>query len=180
MSKFLLHPLAWSILFAQFSMSAMAQSQPESQIAELEKITVKAEESSENSNSSTVLTQFDHSLLDVPFTKSHVSAQDIKNNNIQRVSDALALVNGVVYQDSYGGGFWDNYSFRGFSTDPNMGTNYLRNGLSSLSGIHTARDMVNVQAIDFLKGPMAAMYGQGAIGGIMNITTKQPEWTPKK
>lgn len=41
MSKFLLHPLAWSILFAQFSMSAMAQSQPESQIAELEKLRLK-------------------------------------------------------------------------------------------------------------------------------------------
>ncbi len=64
MSKFLLHPLAWSI-YLLISMSAMAQSQPESQIAELEKITVKAEESSENSNSSTVVTQFDHSLLDV-------------------------------------------------------------------------------------------------------------------
>jgi iron complex outermembrane receptor protein len=55
----------------------------------------------------------------------------------------------------------------------------MRNGLSSVSGIHTARDMVNIQAIDFLKGPMAAMYGQGAIGGIMNITTKQPEWEKK-
>ncbi|WP_151798894.1 TonB-dependent receptor [Acinetobacter calcoaceticus] len=179
MSKFLLNPLAWSILFAQFSMSAMAQSQTDQQIAELEKITIKAEDVAETSISSTALTQFEHSLLSVPFTKSHVSEQDIKNNNIQRVSDALSRVNGVVYQDSYGGGFWDNYSFRGFSTDPNMGTSYLRNGLSSLSGIHTPRDMVNVQAIDFLKGPMAAMYGQGAIGGIMNITTKQPEWTQK-
>lgn len=179
MSKFLLNPLAWSILFAQFSMSAMAQSQTDQQIAELEKITIKAEDVAETSFSSTALTQFDHSLLSVPFTKSHVSAEDIKNNNIQRVSDALSRVNGVVYQDSYGGGFWDNYSFRGFSTDPNMGTSYLRNGLSSLSGIHTPRDMVNIQAIDFLKGPMAAMYGQGAIGGIMNITTKQPEWTQK-
>lgn len=179
MSKFLLNPLAWSILFAQFSMSAMAQSQPHSQTTELEKITIKAEDVAETSFSSTGLTQFEHSLLSVPFTKSHVSEQDIKNNNIQRVSDALSRVNGVVYQDSYGGGFWDNYSFRGFSTDPNMGTSYLRNGLSSLSGIHTPRDMVNVQAIDFLKGPMAAMYGQGAIGGIMNITTKQPEWTQK-
>ncbi|MBI1447638.1 TonB-dependent receptor [Acinetobacter sp. AC1-2] len=179
MSKFLLNPLAWSILFAQFSMSAMAQSQPNGQTTELEKITIKAEDVAETSFSSTALTQFDHSLLSVPFTKSHVSEQDIKNNNIQRVSDALSRVNGVVYQDSYGGGFWDNYSFRGFSTDPNMGTNYLRNGLSSLSGIHTPRDMVNIQAIDFLKGPMAAMYGQGAIGGIMNITTKQPEWTQK-
>lgn len=179
MSKFLLNPLAWSILFAQFSMSAMAQSQPNGQTTELEKITIKAEDVAETSFSSTALTQFDHSLLSVPFTKSHVSAEDIKNNNIQRVSDALSRVNGVVYQDSYGGGFWDNYSFRGFSTDPNMGTSYLRNGLSSLSGIHTPRDMVNIQAIDFLKGPMAAMYGQGAIGGIMNITTKQPEWTQK-
>lgn len=179
MSKFLLNPLAWSILFAQFSMSAMAQSQPNGQTTELEKITIKAEDVAETSFSSTGLTQFDHSLLSVPFTKSHVSEQDIKNNNIQRVSDALSRVNGVVYQDSYGGGFWDNYSFRGFSTDPNMGTSYLRNGLSSLSGIHTPRDMVNIQAIDFLKGPMAAMYGQGAIGGIMNITTKQPEWTQK-
>lgn len=179
MSKFLLNPLAWSILFAQFSMSAMAQSQTDQQIAELEKITIKAEDVAETSISSTALIQFEHSLLSVPFTKSHVSEQDIKNNNIQRVSDALSRVNGVVYQDSYGGGFWDNYSFRGFSTDPNMGTSYLRNGLSSLSGIHTPRDMVNVQAIDFLKGPMAAMYGQGAIGGIMNITTKQPEWTQK-
>lgn len=179
MSKFLLNPLAWSILFAQFSMSAMAQSQPNNQTTELEKITIKAKDVAETSFSSTGLTQFEHSLLSVPFTKSHVSAEDIKNNNIQRVSDALSRVNGVVYQDSYGGGFWDNYSFRGFSTDPNMGTSYLRNGLSSLSGIHTPRDMVNIQAIDFLKGPMAAMYGQGAIGGIMNITTKQPEWTQK-
>lgn len=179
MSKFLLNPLAWSILFAQFSMSAMAQSQPNGQTTELEKITIKAEDVAETSFSSTALTQFEHSLLSVPFTKSHVSEQDIKNNNIQRVSDALSRVNGVVYQDSYGGGFWDNYSFRGFSTDPNMGTSYLRNGLSSLSGIHTPRDMVNVQAIDFLKGPMAAIYGQGAIGGIMNITTKQPEWMQK-
>lgn len=179
MSKFLLNPLAWSILFAQFSMSAMAQSQPNGQTTELEKITIKAEDVAETSISSTALTQFEHSLLSVPFTKSHVSEQDIKNNNIQRVSDALSRVNGVVYQDSYGGGFWDNYSFRGFSTDPNMGTSYLRNGLSSLSGIHTPRDMVNIQAIDFLKGPMAAMYGQGAIGGIMNITTKHPEWTQK-
>lgn len=122
MSKFLLNPLAWSILFAQFSMSAMAQSQTDQQVAELEKITIKAEDVAETSFSSTALTQFGHSLLSVPFTKSHVSEQDIKNNNIQRVSDALSMVNGVVYQDSYGGGFWDNYSFRGFSTDPNMGT----------------------------------------------------------
>lgn len=178
---FLLHPLTWGIFAASVSATAHAANQvnDSTTVSDLPIITVSAEKQDERHSSSQAITQFKHKLLEVPFTKSHVSEKDIQNYNIQRVSDALALVNGVMYQDSYGGGFWDNYSFRGFSTDPNMGTMYMRNGLSSLNGIHAPRDMVNIQSIDFLKGPMAAMYGQGAIGGIMNITTKQPEWTPK-
>lgn len=178
---FLLHPLTWGIFAASMSATVNAADQvnDSTTVSDLPIITVSAEKQDERHSSSQAITQFKHKLLEVPFTKSHVSEKDIQNYNIQRVSDALALVNGVMYQDSYGGGFWDNYSFRGFSTDPNMGTMYMRNGLSSLSGIHAPRDMVNIQSIDFLKGPMAAMYGQGAIGGIMNITTKQPEWHPK-
>lgn len=185
MSKFLFHPLAWSIFLVQISVTNAVAAQSTDNEAQtssstvLPTITVTAEKQDERHASSQAITQFNHNLLDVPFTKSHVSAEDIQNQNIQRVNDALSLVNGVVYQDSYGGGFWDNYSFRGFSTDPNMGTMSMRNGLSSLNGIHTPRDMINIQSIDFLKGPMAAMYGQGAIGGIMNITTKQPEWQQK-
>lgn len=180
MAKFIFHPLTLSILLAQFSMATVSAAETnENGATQLATITLTAEKQDERHTSSQAITQFNHDLLEVPFTKSHVSNEDIQNHHVQRVSDALSLVNGVVYQDSYGGGFWDNYSFRGFSTDPNMGTIYMRNGLSSVSGIHTPRDMVNIQAIDFLKGPMAAMYGQGAIGGIMNITTKQPEWQNK-
>lgn len=181
MKYFHFHPLALAILAVQFASTATlaAESSTEMDATRLATIIVTAEKQDERHSSSQAMTQFNHDLLDVPFTKSHVSSTDIQNHNVQRISDALSLANGVVYQDSYGGGFWDNYSFRGFSTDPNMGTIYMRNGLSSVSGIHTTRDMVNIQAIDFLKGPMAAMYGQGAIGGIMNITTRQPEWQPK-
>ncbi|MCH7331589.1 TonB-dependent receptor [Acinetobacter modestus] len=181
MKIFHFHPLLIAILAVQLSANSTsaAETLVNKDVTQLPIITITAEKQDERHSSSQAITQFNHDLLDVPFTKSHVSATDIQNHNVQRISDALSLVNGVVYQDSYGGGFWDNYSFRGFSTDPNMGTIYMRNGLSSVSGIHTTRDMVNIQAIDFLKGPMAAMYGQGAIGGIMNITTKQPEWQPK-
>ena len=182
MAKFIVHPLTLSILLVQLSINVVFAAEAVEQdtdITQLSTITLTAEKQDERHTSSQAITQFNHDLLDVPFTKSHVSEIDIQNHNVQRISDALSLVNGVVYQDSYGGGFWDNYSFRGFSTDPNMGTIYMRNGLSSVSGIHTPRDMVNIQAIDFLKGPMAAMYGQGAIGGIMNITSKQPEWQSK-
>jgi len=181
MKIFHFHPLLIAILAVQLSANSTsaAETLVNKDVTQLPTITITAEKQDERHSSSQAMTQFNHDLLDVPFNKSHVSSTDIQNHNVQRISDALSFVNGVVYQDSYGGGFWDNYSFRGFSTDPNMGTIYMRNGLSSVSGIHTPRDMVNIQAIDFLKGPMAAMYGQGAIGGIMNITTKQPEWQPK-
>lgn len=176
----LLLTLSIYVLSYQSSLAAEDQSNSDQRVAQLATLVISAEKQDERHSSSQAITQFNHELLDVSFSKSHVSKQDLQNHHVQRVSDALSLVNGVVYQDSYGGGFWDNYSFRGFSTDPNMGTAYMRNGLSSISGIHTSRDMVSIQAIDFLKGPMAAMYGQGAIGGVMNITTKQPEWQSEK
>lgn len=180
MSKFLFNPLMSSLVLAQCSTYAIAVEMPLNEtVATLSTIQLTSEKQNEKYSSSQAITQFNHHLLDVPFTKSHVSSDYIQKYNVDRVSDALSLVNGVVYQDSYGGGFWDNYSFRGFSTDPNMGTIYMRNGLSAVSGIHSPRNMVNIQAIDFLKGPMAAMYGQGAIGGVMNITTVQPEWQQK-
>lgn len=149
------------------------------QVKQLPTLIITAEKQDETLISSQAMTQFQHDLLDIPFIKSHLSNTEIENYHVQTISDALAMVSGVFYQDSYGGGGWDNYSFRGFSTDPNMGTANLRNALSAISGIHVPRNMVNIESIDFLKGPMAAMYGQGAIGGVLNITNKQPEWENK-
>ncbi|KAA8735581.1 TonB-dependent receptor [Acinetobacter qingfengensis] len=179
MSKFLLHPLTWSLALIQISITVYAEQNNTDAVQEIEQLptlVVKAEKQNEKFNSSQAITQFQHNLLDVPFNKSHLSVTELENYHIKNISDALSMVSGVFYQDSYGGGGWDNYSFRGFSTDPNMGTSNLRNGLSTIPGIHVPRDMVNVEAVDFLKGPMAAMYGQGAIGGVLHISTKQPEW----
>lgn len=178
MFKFSISPLMLGILVAHLYTNTHADevnSVPSSDLQQLPTLNLTAQKQNEQFTSSQALTQFNHDLLDTPFTKSHLSQTDIQHHNVQRISDALRLTSGVFYQDSYGGG-WDNYSFRGFSTDPNMGTANLRNGLSAISGIHVPRDMVNIQAIDFLKGPMAAMYGQSAIGGVLNMTTKQPEW----
>ena len=174
MPGFLFHPLTWSILLSQISMTAYAEALKSEKLPTL---IVTAGKQDEKFSSSQTMTQFEHHLLDVPFIKSHLSGADIQNYNVQRISDALSMVSGVFYQDSYGGGGWDNYSFRGFSTDPNMGTTHLRNGLRGISGIHVPRDMLNVDTLDFLKGPMAAMYGQGAIGGVLNVISKQPEWS---
>ncbi|ANF83291.1 ligand-gated channel protein (plasmid) [Acinetobacter sp. NCu2D-2] len=133
----------------------------------------------ESLRQSQVLTKFHHDLLDIPFQKTHLSTQIIQQQDIQRIDQALNLVSGVFHQNNYGGGFWDNYSFRGFQGNPNTGVDTIRNGLSVNRGITAPRDMVNIESLDFLKGPSAALYGRGEVGGALNVTTKKPQWTPE-
>lgn len=142
----------------------------------LDPIIVTTTSAVESASLSQSITKFQHELLDIPFNKTHLAEQILKQHDIQRIDQALNLVSGVSNNNSYGGGFWDNYSFRGFEGNPNTGVEYIRNGLGVNRGISAPRDMVNIASLDFLKGPNAALYGRGEIGGALNVTTKKPSW----
>src|SRR5206468_2745522 len=86
-------------------------------------------------------------------------------------------VSGVSRQNDFGG-TWDNFSIRGFSGNENTGPNFLRNGLGGNRGISAPRDTANVERIEFLKGPAAAVYGSSEPGGTLNIVTKKPLFQP--
>lgn len=142
----------------------------------LETIRIQADTSQQDIQQNSSASKFTHDVLDIPFNRSFISQQVIEQQDVQRIDDALTLVSGVFHQNNYGGGFWDNYSFRGFSSDPNLGTASIRNGLSVNRGISAPKDMVNIESLDFLKGPMAALYGRGETGGLLNINSKKPQW----
>ncbi|WP_336930857.1 TonB-dependent siderophore receptor [Acinetobacter tandoii] len=164
-----------SLSLSLFTPFCWAESTPEI----LKTIQLQAETLTESSRQTTALTKFSHDILDIPFSRSLLSKDFIQQQDVQRIDDALAQVSGVYHQTNYGGGFWDNYSFRGFSTDPNIGAQIIRNGLSVNRGLSAPRDMVNIESLDFLKGPTAALYGRGETGGLLNINTKQPKWEPQ-
>lgn len=142
----------------------------------LETIRVQAESTREDVSQNSSATKFTHDVLDVPFNRAYLSKQIMEQQDVQRIDDALTLVSGVFHQNSFGGGFWDNYSFRGFSTDPNLGAAMIRNGLSVNRGISAPKDVVNIESLEFLKGPMAALYGRGETGGLLNLNSKKPQW----
>lgn len=146
------------------------------QVQELDTIVVNATANGESLTQNSALTKFEHDVLDVPFNRSFMSNEQLKQQDIQRVDDAIHLVSGVFHQSNYGGGFWDNYSFRGFGSDPDMGATTIRNGLSVNRGISSPKDMVNLESMDFLKGAGATVYGRGETGGLLNVTTKKPSW----
>lgn len=145
----------------------------------LSTITLQAATEQETEKKTSATTKFAHDIVDVPFSRSFLSEEILKQQDVQRIDEAIQLVTGVYAQNNYGGGFWDNYSIRGFTTDPNVSATIIRNGLSVNRGLSAPRDLVNIASIDILKGPAAALYGRGEMGGLINITTKKPQWQPQ-
>ncbi|MCF9033579.1 TonB-dependent siderophore receptor [Acinetobacter nectaris] len=128
--------------------------------------------------SSSVATKFEVDPMKASQKVDVVSHKVLEDTNAQRVNDTLAIVSGVSTLNPMGG-LWDNYSVRGFNTDQTIGASSLRNGINSNLGMSAARDMVNVEQIEFLKGPAAAMYGAGDPGGTLNVITKKPKFEPQ-
>ncbi|MBF7688943.1 TonB-dependent siderophore receptor [Acinetobacter rathckeae] len=127
---------------------------------------------------SSASTKFAIDPMKTPKNVAVVSAKVLQDTNAQRISDTLGVVSGVSVLNPFGG-LWDNYSVRGFYTDQTIGASSLRNGINNL-GLSASRDMANIQQVEFLKGPEAAMYGAGDPGGTLNVVTKKPKFSPEQ
>ena len=114
-------------------------------------------------------------LRELPQAVRVMSRQTLDDLGAARVDDALDYVGGVSRQNHFGG-LWDNIAIRGLAGDINNGMSLLRNGFSGNRGFNAPRDTANVERIEFLKGPAAALYGSTEPGGTLNIVTKRPLW----
>jgi iron complex outermembrane receptor protein len=115
-------------------------------------------------------------MRELPQAVRVMSRQSLDDLGALRLDDALDYVGGVSRQNSFGG-LWDNIAIRGLAGDPNNGMALLQNGFSAnRGGINAPRDTANVERIEFLKGPAAALYGASEPGGTLNIVNKRPLW----
>lgn len=114
-------------------------------------------------------------LRELPQAVRVMSRQSLDDLGATRVDDALDYVGGVSRQNNFGG-MWDNIAIRGLAGDANTGMALLQNGFAGNRGYHGPRDTANIERIEFLKGPAAALYGASEPGGTLNIVTKRPLW----
>lgn len=123
-------------------------------------------------------TRTDVPLLVLPQSVKVITEDALDDLNAFRLNDTLDFVSGISRQNNFGG-TWDNIAVRGFAGNENTGMSMMRNGFSSNRGINPPRDIANVQSIEFLRGPSAALYGNSEPGGTLNIVTKKPEFKSK-
>ncbi|MDT7835340.1 TonB-dependent siderophore receptor [Aquabacterium sp. OR-4] len=114
-------------------------------------------------------------LLEQPQSLRVISRQAIDDLGAVRLDDVLDYVGGVSRQNNFGG-LWDNIAIRGLAGNENQGMAMLLNGLAANRGFNAPRDLADVERIEFLKGPVAALYGASEPGGTVNLVTKKPLW----
>lgn len=140
-------------------------------------VEVKGQRQSYRALSATGATKTDTLLKDLPQSVRVITGDLLKDVGVTTLAGALDLASGISRQSNFGG-MWDSYAMRGFTGDPNYGSDYMVNGFNSSRGYNGVRDGANTHTIEVLKGPASALYGRGEPGGTVNITTKKPRFDP--
>ena len=104
-----------------------------------------------------------------------ISAKEIKEKGAKTIADALRGVPGIVVRQMDGAS--PMIDLRGSGATAQFNTVILLDGIpvSGLAGFNLNTVPVDeIEKIEVLQGAGAVMYGDGAIGGVVNIITKAP------
>jgi vitamin B12 transporter len=112
-----------------------------------------------------------------------ITATDIQREQLRTVPDALRKVPGLDIVQTGGPGGQTSVFLRGTNANHvkvlidgiDVGNPSNTNG--SFDFAHLLTD--DVQSIEVLRGPQSGLYGSDAIGGVISITTKKGEGSPK-
>ena len=108
-----------------------------------------------------------------------VSAAEIENRNVNNISDMLTTTPGVTIQNLGGPGQWTTISSRGLRADA---TAVLVDGIrlrdsanpqGDISSFIESMTVVNVDHVEVLRGSGSSLYGTNAVGGTINLVTKE-------
>lgn len=108
----------------------------------------------------------------VPISTNSITSGMLEKRNIRDIQEASRFLPGVRFRTSYGS--FTQFSIRGFDNSVIM-VDGVRDERSSIDNSYPFMDLSAVESIELLKGPASVLYGQSAVGGILNIVRKAPQ-----
>jgi iron complex outermembrane receptor protein len=102
-------------------------------------------------------------IKDLPFAINVITSEFLNDFDFFELDGNMGYTSSLTGLDTQG-----NYNLRGYGA-----TFQLRNGFYRLGLV----DRVNVDRVEVIKGPNAAIYGQSSPAGLVNIISKRPSTT---
>ncbi len=111
-------------------------------------------------------------------TTTIVTAEQMREHGAQTVADVLRQVPGIIVDQQGQPGSLAYVSIRGTTIQQSLilvdGQRVSHSGF--LSGTDLGKfPVTTIERIEIIRGPVSSLYGSEAIGGVINIITKQPE-----
>lgn len=125
-------------------------------------------------------TRSDVTDIVIPSSITVISAEDIQQSGATHLVDALRIAGGLHISDLYGDGTDASVGLRGFSETAQQNTlimidgRRLNNADNGLPDLNTVA-LKNIERIEIIKGSSGTLYGDKAVGGVINIITSKPE-----
>lgn len=135
-------------------------------IARLPEITVLAEKEPAEVQSATV-------------SVTPVTREMLRDTDARLVKDAAAYLPNAFMTD-FGPLKLSNPYFRGVGASPkNPGVTTYIDGVPQLNGNSSSIQLMDVEQVEFVRGPQGALFGRNTVGGLINIISRRPAdvWT---
>jgi iron complex outermembrane receptor protein len=122
----------------------------------------------------------EHSL-DIPAAATIIGQEEIADSGARNLAELLRTVTGVHVSDGVGGGGSARIDMRGFGSTANSNVAIMINGrkinpaTDSGSLYLNSIDLSNVAQIEIIEGSAGTLYGNQAVGGLINIITRRPD-----
>lgn len=117
----------------------------------------------------------EESLQDAPITVEVFTDTIIENAGIQRPEDFLSLVSNVSFIDTAEAGD-TQVIIRGVinTRDVDQSFALVVDGVAQANPNALNRELLDIEQIEIVKGPVSPLYGRNALGGAIIINTKKP------
>jgi len=102
------------------------------------------------------------------------TAEDLQRAEVKNVADLEKVFPGLVIRQR-GNRAYSNFTVRGMSSPDfyNPTVQVYVDGVPQTDAFLT-QELVNVERVEFLRGPQGTLYGRNAYGGVLNIITRRP------
>jgi iron complex outermembrane receptor protein len=116
----------------------------------------------------------------IPVSVTGVARETLEAAAVRSVSDAAIYAPNTFFNE-FSARKLSNARFRGVGSSPsNPGVTTYIDGVPQLNANSSSLELVAVDQVDFVRGPLSALYGRNALGGVINITSVRPaldRWT---